>query len=114
MIMTEVYDPYDVWKQQVVTFLLCRLHNNFIKECVDKNIAKKICMYIPIDLIGWQEWNGERAMMRLIVWYRPPYEWIWTVENKHHGRPPCLICLRPCILDEEEEGFKGTYKLFGS
>ena len=112
--MNNSYDPYDIWKKQIITWLLCHKHNSLIAKCVDINIAKKISMYVPIDLTDWCEWDGETALMHLQVWYRGPYEWIWTVENRVHGRSPCLICLRPCVENPEpvEYGDDATCEQF--
>lgn len=102
-------DPYEIWKSQVYTWLMCWRKNVNIHTYINKNIAVTIACLIPLDLTDWCYFNtlsredeifGETEYvqkMHLAIWYRGPYEFIWLPSDEFYGRPPCRFCLRPCV-----------------
>lgn len=102
-------DPYEIWKSQVYTWLMCWRKNVNIHTYINKNIAVTIACLIPLDLTDWCYFNvlsrdkdgfSSRTKvihkMHLAIWYRGPYEFIWLPRDELYGRAPCRFCLRPC------------------
>ena len=93
--MTEqhvISTPYDRWKKQIVTWLLCFKHNPTI-NIITKDVALIIARMIQADLSNWCYWNHKNLMH--LAGFGPPYEWIWLIENERYCTAPCHICLKP-------------------
>ncbi len=88
-------NPYTVQCQRRITWLLCWKHA--LQRWINKDMATAIARMVPLDMQGWCQWDYPKPM-HLQVWFRGPYEWIWGVHGERYGRPPCLVCLRPCLV----------------
>ena len=87
-------DPYDKWKKQVYTWLLCWKSSPALFSCVNKDVALHIARLVPLDFSGWHNF-GKEAVHLVKINYPTRWVWMYMEDLAKYGETPCSCCLRP-------------------
>ena len=94
-------DPYEKWKSQVYSWLLCWKSSDTIYSKINRDIAILIARLVPVDFTRtccFANFAGEQLFIQIVGhdWRTPKVKVAWSISGKLGSASPCHTCLRPC------------------